>query len=284
MAIPVVSHARRDGRTSHYVEDVVGGEAGSLVRVRWCGRAGWERRLRLVPDGSADIAWDGERLHVVAPAPLWTTVPVLAGQESVGVRLQPATFGLLRARHDESAPPGQWLGGRLHRRLIGRLRRAAGVEARQRLLVDAVLDLADRPQARPDDLVTAAIDLLRGGCPVATTADRVALSARELHRRFVHHVGLGPKEFQRIARFEAFLALADGGDARTVGALAADAGYWDQAHLHRECRRLTGRTPAQVVRLRGAARDGEDGAQDDCPGRGIVGVGHATGPWSHRHR
>lgn len=247
MAIPVVSHARRDGHTSDYVEDVVAGEAGAVVRAQWRGRAGWGRRLRLVPDGSADIAWDGGRLHVVPPAPVWTTVPVHARRESVGVRLQPAAYGLVRALRAESAPSGPGPGCRFHRRLADRLRRADGVDARQRLLVETVLDVADGPGARLDELVVAATGLLRDGCSIATTADRVALSARELHRRFLRHVGLGPKQFQRIARFQAFLALADGDATGTIGALAADAGYWDEAHLHRDCRLFTGRTPAHVV-------------------------------------
>lgn len=255
MAIPVVSHARRGGRTSDYLDDAVTGDAATILGVRWWGRAGWARRLRLVPDGSADIAWDGERLHVVAPQPAWSTVPVRPGRESVGIRLQPAAYGLLRALCDGPALPGQGpqLGDRFHRRLATHLQRAGDVEARQRRLVDSVLELADHPRGRPDDLVVAATGLLRAGCSVAATADRVAVSARELRRRFLRHVGLGPKQFQRIARFQTFLTLADAGTIPTLGALAADAGYSDQAHLHRECRRFTGRTPAQVVALRRSA-------------------------------
>jgi len=67
-------------------------------------------------------------------------------------------------------------------------------------------------------------------------------------------VGLAPKALQRTLRFQRFLALAqyamahgreptDEGLAR----LAADAGFADQAHLSRECGRLTGLTPSAFL-------------------------------------
>ena len=47
-------------------------------------------------------------------------------------------------------------------------------------------------------------------------------------------------------RFRRFLALGEAGGGG-LATLAAVAGYADQAHLNRECRRLAGRTPAELV-------------------------------------
>jgi AraC-like DNA-binding protein len=47
----------------------------------------------------------------------------------------------------------------------------------------------------------------------------------------------------RLRRFLALGEEAGGG----LATLAAEAGYADQAHLTRECRRLTGRTPAELL-------------------------------------
>jgi AraC-like DNA-binding protein len=59
---------------------------------------------------------------------------------------------------------------------------------------------------------------------------------------------------QRTLRFQGFLALAQAGvtasgrrGADGVAGLAVDAGYADQAHLSRECLRLTGLTPGQLL-------------------------------------
>ncbi|MFJ9786304.1 helix-turn-helix domain-containing protein [Amycolatopsis sp. NPDC101161] len=68
-----------------------------------------------------------------------------------------------------------------------------------------------------------------------------AVSERRLRRRFVQAVGYGPATYLRVARFQRAVALAP----RVAGlaALAAAAGYSDQAHLSRDCRALTGLTP-----------------------------------------
>jgi hypothetical protein len=65
---------------------------------------------------------------------------------------------------------------------------------------------------------------------------------------------MSPKVLQRTLRFQGFLALAQAGatasgrrGADGMAGLAIDAGYADQAHLSRECLRLTGVTPTQLL-------------------------------------
>ncbi len=84
---------------------------------------------------------------------------------------------------------------------------------------------------------------------VGTVATRLALSPSQLRRRCLHTVGLSPKVLQRTLRFQGFLALAQARRStasRTAG-LALDVGYADQAHLGRECLRLTGLTPRRLL-------------------------------------
>ena len=73
-----------------------------------------------------------------------------------------------------------------------------------------------------------------------------AVSERRLRRRFVQAVGYGPATYLRVTRFQRAVALAP----RVAGlaALAAAAGYADQAHLSRDCRALTGLTPRAYFR------------------------------------
>jgi AraC-like DNA-binding protein len=79
-------------------------------------------------------------------------------------------------------------------------------------------------------------------------AARLALSPSQLRRRCLHTVGMSPKALQRTLRFQGFLALAQAGVTATgTAGLAADAGYADQAHLNRECLRLTGLTPRDLL-------------------------------------
>jgi AraC-like DNA-binding protein len=68
------------------------------------------------------------------------------------------------------------------------------------------------------------------------------------HRSFVElfrrAVGLTPKRYCRVRRFQRALALPRG----SLGALALAAGYSDQAHFTREFRALAGLTPGEYRR------------------------------------
>jgi AraC-like DNA-binding protein len=77
----------------------------------------------------------------------------------------------------------------------------------------------------------------------------VGLSERQLRRRVESAVGYSPRTLARIVRFQRFLAAARARrpEDRELAALAADAGFADQAHLTREARSLGGLPPAALL-------------------------------------
>jgi AraC-like DNA-binding protein len=72
------------------------------------------------------------------------------------------------------------------------------------------------------------------------------LSARRFTRLFTLQVGLTPKLFARIQRFQHTLEATQGPAARDWTVVAHECGYFDQSHLIRECRELSGFTPMKV--------------------------------------
>ena len=89
---------------------------------------------------------------------------------------------------------------------------------------------------------------------VASVAAQRAWSPSQLRRRCLDEPGIGPKVLQRTLRFQGWLALAQAGAAASgrrsadgMSGLAIDVGYADQAHLSRECKRLTGLTPTALL-------------------------------------
>lgn len=76
---------------------------------------------------------------------------------------------------------------------------------------------------------------------VRDVAVNAGVSPRHLERVFNQHVGMGPKAFARIVRFQRVLRSPAGNWA----GLAAACGYTDQAHLIKEFRQFTGQTPAE---------------------------------------
>jgi len=81
----------------------------------------------------------------------------------------------------------------------------------------------------------------------------VVAASRYSHRHFVElfrrSVGLPPKLYTRVARFQRALKLARGARAPSWAELAVLAGYSDQAHFNREFREFTGLSPGAYQRL-----------------------------------
>jgi methylphosphotriester-DNA--protein-cysteine methyltransferase len=74
-------------------------------------------------------------------------------------------------------------------------------------------------------------------------------SHRHLAARFRDEIGIGPKAFARIARFQAAFGRLDRLRVVRWPEFALDAGYADQAHLIHDFRALAGATPVEVRRL-----------------------------------
>ncbi|HEV8040310.1 MAG TPA: helix-turn-helix domain-containing protein [Bryobacteraceae bacterium] len=81
---------------------------------------------------------------------------------------------------------------------------------------------------------------------------KIQLDSGLSHTRFIHlfreHVGLTPKLFGRVRRFRALLDQITKGIPVNWAQLAADCGYFDQAHLIRDFRAFAGITPLEYSR------------------------------------
>lgn len=77
-------------------------------------------------------------------------------------------------------------------------------------------------------------------------ATRLGISTRHLDRVFKPRVGVGPKFFARMIRFQRLLEAAENGPPARWVDLALRCGFSDQAHLNREVRSLAGTTPPSL--------------------------------------
>jgi AraC-like DNA-binding protein len=98
--------------------------------------------------------------------------------------------------------------------------------------------------------VRGALSLL-GSLGVRETARELGISERRLHLVFSEDVGLSPKQWSRVRRFQrALCALYKGVDMRWAE-LAITCGYADQAHFSRDFRRFSGVDPTTYSVSRG---------------------------------
>jgi AraC-like DNA-binding protein len=86
--------------------------------------------------------------------------------------------------------------------------------------------------------------------PVSDVADEVGLSARRFIELFKDEVGLAPKLFCRVRRFQRAVRLVHGRTDVDWADVALDCGYFDQAHLIHEFREFSGLSPTAYLRVR----------------------------------
>jgi AraC-like DNA-binding protein len=87
------------------------------------------------------------------------------------------------------------------------------------------------------------------GVSVREVARRIGLSQRRLIERFSAEVGMTPKLFARVRRFQRVIALLrDAAASPDWARLALTCNYYDQSHLIRDFRAFGGVTPGEYLR------------------------------------
>ena len=117
--------------------------------------------------------------------------------------------------------------------------------ARTERVLLAGLDESDRGL----DRCAAAVALLEEspGRPIAAIADELGVSHGHLDREFTRVVGMAPRTLARVLRVRRLLERIDVQDRVAWTRLAADLGWYDQAHLVRDVTRHTGVPPTAYV-------------------------------------
>ncbi|MEV6882701.1 helix-turn-helix domain-containing protein [Streptomyces sp. NPDC051135] len=176
-------------------------------------------------------------------------------QHGVQVALTPlgarAVYGMPSAELARRLVPLDELLGALTVELVDRLRAATTWAARFAALDELLLRAVGRDarddhgrRVRPEvaeawrRLVAA-----RGRVRVGAVAAELGWSRRYLTERFRGEVGLSPKTLARVLRFEHAHELAAARNPLPWGEVATVSGYADQAHLVRDWREFTGRSP-----------------------------------------
>jgi len=101
----------------------------------------------------------------------------------------------------------------------------------------------------PDQVAIAANNLFasNGIHSVSAMAAESGLSPRQFERRFLAQVGVPPKLYARIIRFNAALDHKLRLPCRAWTQIANDHDFYDQMHLVHDCRAFTGESPSRFL-------------------------------------
>ena len=87
----------------------------------------------------------------------------------------------------------------------------------------------------------------KGKLSISELSKRNCTTVRQLERTFKARLGISPKEYSNIIRFQNALNLIKNADeSRSLQDIAFESGFYDHAHLSKEIKRNTGLSPSQL--------------------------------------
>jgi AraC-like DNA-binding protein len=191
-------------------------------------------------------------LHVMGPRRRARRKDLHRGQRAITARVRmgmhEAVFGVpSSAIAGRVLALGELWDARAVDQLTERMMAARDLASAARVLESALAEQQRAAQHRHAALVLAAVARLET-LRVSEVADALAVSERHLRRVFREMIGMSPKEYARLTRFHRALRVARDRAGLDWAAVAASAGYYDQAHLIGDFREIAGVTPRALLR------------------------------------
>lgn len=229
--------------------------------VAWSWAVAWDLEGRpdheqsTLPHPSAHLVIDGGAAVVHGPTTGRFT-RVLSGRgRVVGVRFRAgglAAFGPTAAMTEfvDRTVPAADVVPRWDDELVAAVEREPDLDHAMATLADGL-----GPAAPPDGAVEAdaIVDRIAADRSIRTVSELAASTGhhrRRIERLLAAHVGLGPKAMIRRYRLQEAAAAAQSGDRVEWATLAAELGYFDQAHLVGHFTEVIGCPPAAYARAR----------------------------------
>ena len=241
-------------------------------------------RVRILPSGSnelvVNLSQDEIRIYDSGQTPRSRRFPgiVVAGTYAgaldidpmrhasiLGVHFKPGGafpfFGEAVGELGNSHVALESLWGRFAAELRERLCSAPTRQKRFRILEDVLTNRLRSTSEHP--AVSLALDFFGAtgvGASVGVVAKRVGLSQRHFIQLFTAQVGLTPKLFCRVLRFQHARDTVDQTGKPNWCRLALACGYYDQSHMIEDFRAFSGLSPGEYLNLRA-----KPWASDDVP-------------------
>lgn len=205
----------------------------------------------IVPDGCVDVVYE-ELNHRVRCLVFGTTsrmqlFRIAPDAKYFGVRFRPGM-----ARYFLDLRPSELIDRHLDvPAFLGfrpeQVAEAPTLPAKSAMLGQALMKILHRDDVKlsPLDRAIHHVQQNLGVGRVEILADMCGLSSRQVERTVFGAVGLSPKLLLRILRIQAAITAIHEAPQGSLADLAAALGYSDQAHMNRDFRLLTGRTPSQ---------------------------------------
>ncbi|WP_179031104.1 helix-turn-helix domain-containing protein [Paenibacillus kribbensis] len=218
---------------------------------------------RVLPDGCTDILLEYDpvsKRQEISYCGTFTYPFVSARQAGAETRIFAVRFFPGGAHYFHGMPIHLFTGGnyRLEEiwpenvEIIGeRISEAQDFNERVRIMDEYLSRLLLRHRTSDCDLMKNLLHRIfvnGGSVGVKELAEREAISERQLNRKFGQWIGISPKKFSEVVRFQSVLRTIQNGGPPDWTELALKHGFFDQAHLSRDFRRFYGDSPLTAAK------------------------------------
>ncbi|OMF50053.1 AraC family transcriptional regulator [Paenibacillus peoriae] len=222
-----------------------------------------ETMERVLPDGCTDILFEYDpvsKRQELSYCGTFTQPFVSARQAGSETRIFAVRFFPGGAHYFHGIPTHLFTGGNYRLEdlwpesiaVIGeRIMEAQNFNERVRIMDEYLNQLLLRKRTNDCDLMKNLLHRIfvsAGSVGVKELAECEAISERQLNRKFGQWIGISPKKFSEVVRFQSVLhSIQSGGDLDWTE-LALKHSFFDQAHLIRNFRRFYGDSPLTAAK------------------------------------
>jgi AraC-like DNA-binding protein len=216
---------------------------------------------RVLPTGTTELVINlgdstsgGFEALVAGPHSRFFVLDTSQPASIVGVHFKPSgAFAFLGLPLDElrnQHVPLESLWGNRATKLREQLITAQGSQTRLLLLERTLASWLQASPCRHPAVAHALASFSGGARRIADVVEETGLTSRRFIRLFNDEVGLTPKSFCRVRRFQRTVALLHGCEAVDWAETAAACGYYDQSHMIHDFRDFAGLSPASYLSRR----------------------------------
>ncbi len=232
-------------------------------------------REKILPDGAIELIIDlGDRpqriyedegsLHFRPCKKAWISgertkyiVIGVQGGSMIGVRFRPGGaypfFRFPISELSDSVIELDLIWGSLVEEIRDQLLEIPAPEEKLRRFEELLLQRVQRP-LEPNRLISYAVQQLQQSpqfIAIRDLAGTIGITQKHLISQFERIVGLRPKVFARVCKFQKVLNLIEAQSRIEWAAVAYECGYYDQAHFIKEFQNFSGVNPSSYLTQRG---------------------------------
>ncbi|MCW9705490.1 helix-turn-helix domain-containing protein [Fodinibius salsisoli] len=137
-------------------------------------------------------------------------------------------------------------------RLLGTLEEAADPNQKIRIVANFLMDLLDK-DVKPNPAIQHSVHLIsktHGTTPIAEIRDHIGYSRRHFSHLFKKLIGLTPKQYARLSRFQHALDIIHQCNISDWTRFALGLGYYDQSHFIHDFQSFSDLSPDEYRRYK----------------------------------